>query len=209
MDSITKRCPHCKVVKPVDEFHKGHYWCKECRRIEKQEYIKENHEKILEQHRAYNHLHKGEIKDKNRIYSNVNREKINARARLVRQTPLGKVKSERNRKEYRAKYPEKNLEINRRYRNEHPEKYREYRRNRDAKIRGGNGKFTNEEWEEILERYGRKCLCCGTTEKITRDHVIPVSLGGANTKENIQPLCQSCNSKKKKKVIDYREDLQV
>ena len=48
----------------------------------------------------------------------------------------------------------------------------------------------------ILDKYGMMCIKCGTTEKITIDHIVPVSKGGEDTHENIQPLCSSCNSKK-------------
>ncbi|MCA1716250.1 MAG: HNH endonuclease [Actinobacteria bacterium] len=49
------------------------------------------------------------------------------------------------------------------------------------------------------------CLCCGDGEALlTPDHVVPLSLGGSNLTENIQPLCVNCNSWKNVKVIDYR-----
>ena len=38
-------------------------------------------------------------------------------------------------------------------------------------------------------------------DRPTRDHVIPISKGGNNTKENIVPACGSCNSKKKDKIL--------
>jgi 5-methylcytosine-specific restriction endonuclease McrA len=59
----------------------------------------------------------------------------------------------------------------------------------------------------VFEKYGKKCLCCGSTENLTIDHVIPVSKEGINDISNYQPLCKSCNSKKHDKIIDYRKGL--
>jgi len=58
--------------------------------------------------------------------------------------------------------------------------------------------------EKVFDLYGRKCLCCGSTENITIDHVVSVKNGGVNEIENMQPLCKSCNSRKSTKTIDYR-----
>ncbi len=41
----------------------------------------------------------------------------------------------------------------------------------------------------------------------TRDHIVPASKGGDFIKENIQALCQSCNSKKRIQEIDYRSTI--
>lgn len=40
------------------------------------------------------------------------------------------------------------------------------------------------------------CAHCGTTEKLTVDHVTPVARGGTNELENLQCLCLTCNSSK-------------
>lgn len=55
----------------------------------------------------------------------------------------------------------------------------------------------------IFER-DKVCLCCGSSEKLSLDHVIPVNKNGPNTIENLQTLCLSCNSRKSDKIIDYR-----
>jgi 5-methylcytosine-specific restriction endonuclease McrA len=85
----------------------------------------------------------------------------------------------------------------------HPEKYYEYVRNRHARKIIAGGTITTEEWEAILQKYGNKCLRCGSIESLTMDHVIPLN-PGTNTVDNIQPLCRSCNSKKRRETIDYR-----
>lgn len=60
---------------------------------------------------------------------------------------------------------------------------------------------------EVFERDGYKCLCCGTQKKLRCDHVLPESLGGPMDASNMQTLCESCNSKKGTKHIDYRTNM--
>ncbi len=78
---------------------------------------------------------------------------------------------------------------------------------RRTRKKEAQGNISQAEWASIKELYGNACLSCGKTESeitLTMDHVIPLSIGGSNGKENIQPLCGSCNSKKRTKHIDYR-----
>lgn len=60
--------------------------------------------------------------------------------------------------------------------------------------------LTAKEWNEILKQYNFRCVYCNkkfsSVNKPTRDHIIPISKGGDNTKENVVPACKSCNSKK-------------
>lgn len=67
------------------------------------------------------------------------------------------------------------------------------------------GKVTPEAWSFMVNAYGNKCLCCGCVDKkLTIDHVIPISQGGAHSLSNLQPLCKSCNCSKNKRAFDYR-----
>lgn len=67
------------------------------------------------------------------------------------------------------------------------------------------GSFTQKEWDQLLETYDHKCLSCKKDDVLlTQDHVVPLSKGGPNTIDNIQPLCGPCNSRKGTKTIDYR-----
>jgi 5-methylcytosine-specific restriction endonuclease McrA len=82
---------------------------------------------------------------------------------------------------------------------------REVRAARRAGLRGYHGPhFTQEEWEELLEACGHRCLRCGAAEDLSVDHVVPLSLGGYNTIENVQPLCVRCNEEKAATIRDYR-----
>ena len=58
--------------------------------------------------------------------------------------------------------------------------------------------------EFIFGMHGYYCLKCGSKSNITLDHIIPIIRGGCNSTDNLQPLCQSCNSSKGSKIIDYR-----
>lgn len=67
--------------------------------------------------------------------------------------------------------------------------------------RANGGTHTETEWLALCARYDQRCASCGGSKKLTRDHIVPVSKGGTNDIDNIQPLCKSCNSAKKDKVL--------
>lgn len=48
-------------------------------------------------------------------------------------------------------------------------------------------KFQREEW------ISDKCFWCEASEGLELDHIIPISAGGKNVKENAQTLCRTCN----------------
>ena len=76
---------------------------------------------------------------------------------------------------------------------------------RHAREANAEGSHTTEEWEKVLTEANGECLVCRTVENMTRDHIIPLSRGGTDYIENIQPLCASCNaSKGNRHSTDYR-----
>lgn len=68
---------------------------------------------------------------------------------------------------------------------------------------------TKAQWEAMLVWAGNACVCCSkiftVKEWATKDHVIPLILGGDDSIANIQPLCPGCNSAKGTMIIDYRK----
>lgn len=75
---------------------------------------------------------------------------------------------------------------------------------RRAKKNNAIGEYSLEEWNELCRSYGYKCACCRKERKLTVDHIVPISAGGSNFINNIQPLCLSCNDTKGTKIISYR-----
>lgn len=49
---------------------------------------------------------------------------------------------------------------------------------------------------DIFKRDKYKCKQCGTSEELTIDHIVPLSLGGKDIDSNLRTLCAPCNVKK-------------
>ena len=48
-----------------------------------------------------------------------------------------------------------------------------------------------------IYRYAEwRCEKCGTEQNLTRDHIVPRSMGGSNKHYNLQILCKNCNEEK-------------
>lgn len=97
-------------------------------------------------------------------------------------------------------YKKRRYEYTKKYRLENPDKARQYKNNRRAREMGAEGSFTATEWTELKEKHKQMCALCGKKEKLTVDHIVPLSKGGSNYITNIQPLCMPCNSKKSAKI---------
>lgn len=77
-----------------------------------------------------------------------------------------------------------------------------------SRRKGAVGEHSLLEWNRLCELFGNKCLSCGLKVKLTKDHIVPLSKGGTDYIENIQPLCISCNSKKgNREIINYKNKI--
>jgi 5-methylcytosine-specific restriction endonuclease McrA len=89
------------------------------------------------------------------------------------------------------------------------EKVKQFKANNSRKRRAAKhesrGNFTAIEFKKLCERYGNRCLSCGAADvAVEADHVVPLTRGGSDDIDNIQPLCGSRNRSKFVKIIDYR-----
>jgi 5-methylcytosine-specific restriction endonuclease McrA len=69
-----------------------------------------------------------------------------------------------------------------------------------------SGHHSREAWELMKRLYDYTCPCCGRREPeivLTRDHITPVKKNGTSFIENIQPLCERCNSEKGTTIAYY------
>lgn len=115
-------------------------------------------------------------------------------------------KTKERHRRYRRANAEMRRENNQRYRQANPEKIKEIAQLRQARMNAVISIPYN--FEIICNHYSNICLCCGRSDvKLTKDHVIPISWGGDDIPENIQPLCKLCNSAKgDNHCTDYRPD---
>lgn len=85
--------------------------------------------------------------------------------------------------------------------------YRNWQKNLWGKRkREADGTHTYGQWEELKAKYNWTCPACKKKEpeiKLSEDHIVPLSKGGSDNIENIQPLCRSCNCKKLTKTIKF------
>ena len=49
---------------------------------------------------------------------------------------------------------------------------------------------------QVMERDAYRCQDCGGWHDLAVDHIVPESMGGPTSLENLQVLCRSCNSRK-------------
>ena len=83
------------------------------------------------------------------------------------------------------------------YRLANPELHYNGKKNYAHRKRANGGSFPHASWEHLKTLFGQCCAYCRQRiEKLTQDHVIPLSKGGRHFSGNIVPACQPCNSRK-------------
>lgn len=114
----------------------------------------------------------------------------------LRQSHLGKSKTDLENLKNREGQYKRYLKLN-------PD-YVVATRNKRIALNGGFHSLF--EWKNLKKEYNLTCPCCKKSEPeiiLTRDHIVPLLMGGSNYIKNIQPLCHQCNCKKHTQTIKY------
>lgn len=216
----TKYCRDCKKMLPENQFYSrilsskrsfGKIYfrpnCKACRNLQDKERYHEHREEKIAYQRAYNLRTKDKRKELGKKYYIENRDRINKVTEEWRKNNPEKARQQR--KNWRTKNPQKSKQSERKWRTKNSEKYKLITRAVNARYRARKknvlGDFTLPQWKYLLDFYGHQCMMCGTGKDLTIDYVIPISKGGMHSIENIQILCQACNSHKGTKIMDLRK----
>jgi len=170
-----------------------------------------------EKDRAYWAMHPEQKKAKGirytRSHAEENRERAKAwyHANKERASEIARARYATHRAEvlekwrlWREEHPEDAKARDRLNYERYTEKYHKYARQRQDALRANqelNGRHTEEEWQAKLVEFSGRCAHCGTTDRLSRDHIIPLSRGGNDLIDNIQPLCVPCNARKGTKII--------
>ena len=179
--------------------------CKSCVKAEARKYYRGHREQYAQYEKVRANLpHRLEARRK---YQEEHKEKISeykkawTEANAARNAAYKREHYERNREEIIARSEE--------WGKNNGEKVRQFkannRRMRRAAKHESRGNFTAIEFKELCESYGNRCLSCGAADvALEADHIVPLTRGGSDDIDNIQPLCGTCNRSKFVKIIDYR-----
>jgi len=169
-----------------------------CARV--QQYQAENREECLERSRQYRAEHLEELREKERERARNASEEQRVQAR--RRARLWYVENKERAQEYARQYRIDNRErVDKRvtdWMRDNPEAARAIRRNRKARLRAAEGSHSASDVTAQYDRQGGRCYYCEESvgEAYHVDHVIPLSLGGRNSPDNLVIACPDCNLSK-------------
>lgn len=168
----------------------------------------EHRTKVLADSRAYARKYRAEHPGKIKSYRDAHKNEAKAASARWRAANPGRDRA--NLKKWRAENPERvraqvarrllrDPDYLKRWKAENPERYRDThraseRRRRVRKKINGIESFTI---QDILRRDGDGCHLCGhkvPAAELSLDHLIPISLGGPHTSQNVAIAHRRCNT---------------
>lgn len=187
-NAVVKQCTKCKFWWPLWHYrhdHKGRgkygrlAQCKDCCRMKLRAWRNLNPHKQAEYYR-----------------NNLDQEQERSRLKRRRQWAENPEKMRTQQRERRRVNHERTLEQARQSR---------YKR-KALKQKSRVGPVPT--LSELLDKQGKRCAYCKTKQgPFHLDHIMPLSLGGPHTADNVQALCQPCNQKKyNKHPLDFAHE---
>lgn len=201
-----KKCRVCLTEKTPDQFEGTRRLCRDCRRAQVRQYFADNLEKHREDARAYYRANAERVREQHKRRHAENPNKYRSQAKTYRKPRLDVLAAQK--RQLRLDNPDHERSLNKKRYKKSPAQFRAYCHRRRALLANAGPSFTAQEWLDCKASHDNRCVMCGAAEslfKLTPDHVVPLSRGGAGGIENIQPLCGPCNSSKNSKVIDLRK----
>ncbi len=198
----TKKCTRCGTEKPKEDeyfrlrkksspkYKKVSYityfnsWCRDCEKEHSREASKAYYEKNKEACIARVNEWRKHSMHKTREY-NKKSNKTNAK------------RYKEYSKKYRQENAEKIREQERVRREKNRERYNVYAQKKRSLKRKLPSAYTKKQWEECMAYFDGECAYCGSAEKLTQEHFIPMTDGGEYADTNIIPACRHCNSSKR------------
>lgn len=208
-----KRCPRCATHKPNEDFGRRksardglHPWCRKCVSSACKAWQLANREKAKANMTAYRAAHRQEARERTAQWRRDNPERSAAATAKWR-----KENAERHKilnAEWRAANKEALVAKKAVWASANKERITASGRNRRARKHKAEGSHTHKEIQGLAIRQRFRCANPTCRQSIKAgwhaDHIMPLTLGGANWIRNIQLLCQFCNiSKHAKHPIDW------
>lgn len=126
-----------------------------------------------------------------------NKEKIKATKAVWRANNKEKLVSYRIK--YHAKYPDKITATRRNWESKNREAIRNIKATRRSRLEA-NAVYVISR-KELHKLHNSACIYCGSFDRISMDHVVPIYRGGSHGIGNLVSACLACNSSKKDRTI--------
>lgn len=190
--AIFLSCFTCRQEKPLTEFHRNRAsktgWmgeCKACSKVRDAAKSSAHRERLA----AYRQKHAARRKVQQRLWLQAHPQRRQQYARKRWATHRDRLKAQ-----YRQRY------------DTDPTAWLNAAHKRRAAKQVGIGALTLHQWREIVALYGGCCAYCHqpvdcrvkrhAKNKLTCDHVVPLSQGGRHDQDNVVPACWACNRAK-------------
>ena len=187
----TKCCSSCGLFMPLAEFSKDRTKpsgfkkrCKPCHAAQTRDWRDANAAKVNERKREWRIKNLAKVRAKDLAYCARTRDKARARA--------SKWYSENKDRAYLSAVD---------WKARNKERVRLYSRFHSHIRRTGSGRLSVPAIFELMKKQSHRCAYCRVSikSKYELDHIMPIALGGANVRENIQLTCSPCNRRKSAK----------